>query len=257
MKPMKILLTNDDGFGAAGLKALEAAAAAFGEVFVVAPERQFSGCSHQVTTEEALTLHSIDEHHFILGGTPADCVRVALSELVPDAQLMLTGINAGGNLGLDVYISGTVAAAREAVSHGLAAIAFSHYRRSGEEIAWGAAGGWVQQLLARFECEGYSRPQAGGQPGRRFFNVNFPHSSAAHPEQLPETVFCPLDPSPLPLAFERLPHVDGGTPAAVAAGPHPASFRYAGNYHRRRRLPGHDVEVCMNGKISITPLTIG
>jgi hypothetical protein len=112
---MKLLLTNDDGIDAPGLAALAAAAEQLGEAVVVAPLEGHSGCGHRVTTDEELTILGRGVSRFAVDGTPADCVRVALHSLAPEASHVLAGINAGGNLGADVWISGTVAAVREAV----------------------------------------------------------------------------------------------------------------------------------------------
>ena len=112
---MRILLTNDDGIDAPGLAALRDAAAVLGgDLVVVAPAECHSGCGHRVTTDRAIRVEELARGRFRVGGTPADCVRIAVAQLVPDAALVLSGINAGGNLGADVHHSGTVAAAREA-----------------------------------------------------------------------------------------------------------------------------------------------
>src|SRR5437764_14701467 len=135
---MKLLLTNDDGIDAPGLAALLAAARPLGEPVLVAPLAAHSGCSHRVTTDGPIRV----EHRpagFAVEGTPADCVRVALHDIVRDAAWVLSGINAGGNLGADVYISGTVAAVREAVLHGYPGVAVSQYRKRGREYGGSGA----------------------------------------------------------------------------------------------------------------------
>jgi 5'-nucleotidase len=133
---MKLLLTNDDGIEAPGLQALFEVARQIGEPIVVAPEQSLSGCSHQVTTDQPIRVRQVSPCRFAVRGTPADCVRVGLQLFVPDAAWVLSGINAGGNLGADVYHSGTVAAARESVLHGWPAIALSHYRKRGLSLDW-------------------------------------------------------------------------------------------------------------------------
>ncbi len=109
---MKILITNDDGFDAPGIEALVRICEPLGRVTMVAPNRPRSGVGHAVTTGQPLELREHGRDRFSLSGTPADCVRVALSELLPDADWVLAGINAGGNLGADAYSSGTLAAVR-------------------------------------------------------------------------------------------------------------------------------------------------
>jgi 5'-nucleotidase len=191
-----IILTNDDGIDAPGLRALQAAMAEFGpelapELAVVAPRDPHSGCGHQVTTDRALTLDPRSAHVYAVDGTPADCTRVALRHLYPEARLVLAGINAGGNLGADVYISGTVAAVREAALNRVLGIAVSQYRNGQREYDWGRAAGWtravVRQLLAR-----------PVEPGT-YWNVNLPHLEPGDAD--PEVVFCAPCTQPLPVDF--------------------------------------------------------
>src|SRR5436853_563150 len=106
---MRFLLTNDDGIDAPGLSALIEAARELGEVAIVAPERTHSGCGHQVTTHGPIQLRRLAANRLAITGTPADCVRLALHSLAPDFDWVLSGVNAGGNLGADVFHSGTVA----------------------------------------------------------------------------------------------------------------------------------------------------
>ncbi len=226
---MKLLLTNDDGIDAPGLKALLAAARHLGEPVVVAPHAHLSGCSHRVTTDGPFRVARRGDG-FAVEGTPADCVRVALHEIAPDAAWVLSGINAGGNLGADVYHSGTVAAAREAVLHGFPAVALSHYRRRGNDFDWGRAAQWAVPLLRDLMAR-------ERKPGV-LWNVNLPHLEPGDAD--PEVVFCPLDPAPLPLDFRR----DGEL------------WHYAGDYHGRRRAAGSDVDVCFGGRVAVTRLEL-
>jgi len=181
---MKLLLTNDDGYGAEGLEALWAAAEGLGERVMVAPAHPMSECSHQVTTRRALRIEQRGENRYAVDGTPADCVRLALHRLAPETDWVLSGINHGGNLGVDVYISGTVAAVREGVLHGWPGIALSHYHRDRMAYRWGEAAAWarpvLEDLLAR-------APEAGA-----FWVVNLPHLDPGSPA--PHAVACPLDP---------------------------------------------------------------
>src|SRR5438477_4636750 len=145
---MKLLLTNDDGIDAAGLKALVTAAGAFGEPIVVAPAKPQSGVSHAVTWHEGVRIEPRGEKRFAIHGTPADCTRLGLLKLVPEAKWVLSGINHGANLGADMHYSGTVAAVREAVLHGWPGVALSHYRMKGVEFDWARATNWVTPILA-------------------------------------------------------------------------------------------------------------
>src|SRR5581483_254853 len=125
-----------------GLHTLAEAAAPLGRLAVVAPCSHLSGCGHRVTTNDPILVSRRGQACWAIDGTPADCVRVALARLAPDVTWVLSGLNEGGNLGADVYHSGTVAAAREAALHGRPSIAFSHYRKRGREIDWPRAVRW-------------------------------------------------------------------------------------------------------------------
>jgi 5'-nucleotidase len=227
---MKFLLTNDDGIDAPGLEALLVAAVQVGDPVVVAPTEALSGCSHRVTTHAPILVSRRRPARYAVAGTPADCVRVALHDVVPDAAWVLSGINQGGNLGADVWHSGTVAAVREAVLHGFPGIAFSQYHKKGRPIDWQRAASWVVPVLRRLLAEPW---QAGV-----FWSVNLPHLEPGAPE--PAVVDCPLDPEPLPLSFRR----EGD------------SFHYDGDYHGRRRRAGCDVDVCFRGNIAVTRLAL-
>jgi 5'-nucleotidase len=228
---MKLLLSNDDGIDAAGLEALRLAAESLGEIVIAAPAGPQSGVSHAVTWEGAVKIDTRGTNRFAVHGTPADCARVGLLKLAPDAKWILSGINHGGNLGADVHYSGTVAAVREAVLHGWPGIALSHYRKDGWEFNWARAAKWTAPILA----DVMSRPV---EPGL-FYNVNLPHLDDSDPD--PEVVFCPLDPNPLPLSYRH----EGD-----------ASLFYDGDYHTRQRNTGTDVDVCFNGKISVTAVRL-
>src|SRR5438552_1289848 len=231
MRPhMQFLLTNDDGVHAPGLEALRTAAAELGEVFILAPDDMQSGCGHQVTTDRHLQVTRLAPERLAVNGTPADCVRLAVHGLAPSPAWVLSGINAGGNLGADVYHSGTVAAVREAVLHGVPGIALSHYHKRGLPIDWARAAAWVLPLLREL----LTQPPTPGT----FWNINLPHLEPGAP--MPEAVACAVDPGPLPLSFR----LEGDL------------FHYNGNYHERRRAPGSDVDVCFGGKIAVSKVTL-
>ncbi len=221
-----LLLTNDDGLEEPGLAALFQAAEGFGSCLVVAPSGARSNCGHAVTTNRPLHCEPRRPGWTAVDGTPADCVRLGLHHLASDADWVLSGINAGGNLGADTLHSGTVAAVREAALRGRSGIALSHYHARGREFDWPRAAGWAVRVLEML----LSRPPGPG----RFWNVNFPHPEAGGPE--PAIVFCPVDPSPLPLSYS----VEGEYAS------------YDGNYHERPRQPGGDIENCFAGNITVS-----
>lgn len=223
---MKLLVTNDDGVDAQGIAALTRAVAELGEPIVVAPASTLSGCSHRVTTDDPLRVIERNPACFVVEGTPADCVRVGIGGIAPDAAWVVSGINHGGNLGVDVYHSGTVAAVREAVFHGKPGIAVSHYRRKDTEFDWQQAADWVAPILSDL----IGRPWSVGT----FWNINLPHLAPGSPD--PEVVYCPLDLSPLPVSFHR----EGDL------------WRYNGKYQHRPRQSGADVDVCFSGKIAVS-----
>lgn len=229
---MKLLLSNDDGIDAPGLNALLAATRDFGQPVIVAPATPQSGMSHRVTWENSVRLEARGADRFAVHGTPADCARLGLLRVAPDTNWVLSGINDGGNLGADVYYSGTVAAVREAVLHGWPGIAFSHYRRAGNrELDWPRATRWTARVLTDL----LARP---GKPGL-FYNVNFPDLTSGEPE--PEIVFCPLDPNPLPLSYRHEENDE---------------HFYDGQYHSRKRDPGSDVDTCFSGRIAVTAMRL-
>jgi 5'-nucleotidase len=227
---LRLILTNDDGIDAPGLEALYAACADLGEILVAAPDRCHSSMSHRVTTDTAIEVTEIAPDRFRVAGTPADCARIAIACLAPEAEWAIAGINRGGNLGADTYISGTVAAAREAALLGRHAVAISQYVAKGRAVDWSLAGRWARAALARILGEEQ-------RPGI-FWNVNLPHPVAGARE--PEIVFCPADTSPLDVRFRR-----SGS-----------EYWYCGDYHGRPRIHGSDVERCFAGDITVTELTV-
>lgn len=228
---MKLLITNDDGIDAAGLEALAKATRTIGDPCLVAPASPQSGVSHAVTWQEGVRIEARGEQRYAIHGTPADCTRLGLLHLVPDAKWVLSGINHGANLGADVYYSGTVAAVREAVLHGWPGVAVSYYRKAGVEFDWARATNCVTTILRDL----LGKPS---KPGH-FYNVNLP--ALLPVEESPEVVWCPLDPNPLPLNYRHEEASD---------------LYYAGDYNLRDRTPGADVDVCFGGRISITSIKL-
>ena len=123
---MRILLTNDDGFDAQGLRTLFEVFSGYHETYVIAPDRERSACSNQFTIRTPITVTRRSEREYSINGYPADCVSIGLNtDLVPDIDLVVSGINHGPNLGDDVFFSGTVGGARTAVIFGRPGIALS------------------------------------------------------------------------------------------------------------------------------------
>ena len=254
---MPLVLSNDDGVDAEGIATLHSVLSAHSECLIVAPSGPQSGVGHAVTTMEPMRLETRGPGRFALAGTPADCARVALGrngafarrefgeaslassasrETGPVATAttsdiwMVSGINHGANLGMDTYISGTAAAAREATILGFPAIAISQYVGRHRRPNWAATAERAQLVLDTL----LQKPPSPGT----FWNVNLPHPADESVHH--ELVFCPLDPSPHAFQYENR----GG------------DLHWISDFHARPRRPGHDVDVCFGGQISVTEIPI-
>jgi 5'-nucleotidase len=228
---VKVLLTNDDGIDAPGLAALEASLPPDFDYLVLAPDGQRSECSHTVTTRHSLRLIQLSGNRWSLNGSPVDCVRVALTVLAPNLAGVLSGVNDGGNLGADIYISGTAAAAREAAIHGLPAIAISQYRNPSNPRTWDHITRWLGGRLVPLLEEKSSK--AG------FWNINLPSisDSSGHPPELVRTTMCR---HPMPLGYTREGEL----------------LTYRVDYHSRPKNPGTDITECFGGKISVSRIAL-
>jgi 5'-nucleotidase len=162
---MRILVTNDDGFGAEGLCVLAEALSARHEVCVFAPDKERSGVSHALTLGSPSKVRKIRENQFTCSGTPSDCVVLALLGAIGFLpQLVVSGINRGPNLGTDIVYSGTCAAARQAVLSGIPGIAISCASREGE-LRYGASAQFIGEHLESLTA---------ACSGQAFINVNVP-----------------------------------------------------------------------------------
>ncbi|AJQ53409.1 5'/3'-nucleotidase SurE [Aeromonas hydrophila] len=229
---MRILVSNDDGVHAEGIRALSEALAACGEVIVVAPDRNRSGASHSLTLEVPLRVTRIAETGYhAVKGTPTDCVHLAVNELVcPEPDMVVAGINHGANLGDDVIYSGTVAAATEGRHLGFPSLAISlvgktHFATAAHYAAQLVKGMMVHPL-----------------PADQILNVNVPDLPLDQIKGIrvtrlgnrhrAESVICSEDPRGQPIYW---------------IGP-PGSQQDAGE--------GTDFAAIEQGYVSITPLTI-
>ena len=228
----KIVITNDDGIDAPGLEALARCVRRLGDAVIVAPRHPQSGIAHRVTTRDPIRIKQLEPNRYSIDGTPADCTRIALKVIAPDADWLISGINPGANLGSDVYNSGTVAAAREAAILGYRAIAVSQYIAKDQKVDWSItayhAGPVLQMLVSRDLTQGH------------YWNVNLPHPIRKNSELAYE--FCELDTHPHNYVY----HQNGN------------ELTYKGTIHERPRDPGKDVAVCFDeGRIAITRLAVG
>lgn len=169
---MRILLTNDDGVNAPGLKLLETIAAGFSDdVWIVAPTEEQSGSGHSLTLTRPVRLRKLGERRFCVTGTPTDAVMMGLAHIMKEARpdLILSGVNRGANLGEDVTYSGTVSAAMEGALAGIPSIALSQsYPKEGmgDTVPFAAAEAWAERVLAPLIAAPFAP--------RTLVNINFP-----------------------------------------------------------------------------------
>ena len=233
---MRILLTNDDGIDAPGLGALHEAIADLGEIHVVAPAKVQSATSHSVTFHRPIRVIEREMATFAgkaVEGWPADCVKLALTELVPQpVDLCISGMNAGANVGINVIYSGTVAAAREAAFIGVPAVAMSLHLGDGEHIDWPRAAAHARRTL--------DHVLAGPIQPHTVVNVNVPILDRGTEPAGVKTV--PISTSPVVMEYAKQ-GVDEGHTYEVS---NPMTFH--------RMDPDTDVDALFAGYITLTPL---
>ena len=166
---MRILITNDDGIHAEGIRTLAAVAREFGEVMVFAPDRERSACGHAMTMRDPLRIAEMDWDGirvYSVNGLPVDCVNVGLT-ICGEQDLILSGMNHGPNLGFDITYSGTAGGAMEGTINGIRSIAISMASFTAESPAhFGTGAIWLKENLASLiECP---------LPDLTFLNVNIP-----------------------------------------------------------------------------------
>ncbi len=227
-----VVLTNDDGIEADGLNFLATALEPLidGELYVIAPDQGYSGCSQQVTMNAPIPVTSVGPNRYAVSGSPADCVRLALTSLAPSCGLVISGINHGGNMGHDILLSGTVGAARESAMMGVTSIALSQYFHGEPLVDWGASVNKALQALDAIMALEVSDVT--------LWNVNLPHGPSKG--EIPLN-FCRPCGAALPVVYQEK---DG-------------SYVYDGSrYHDRVQQPGTDVTACFNGAIAISRLAV-
>jgi 5'-nucleotidase len=170
---LKILITNDDGIHALGIKRLVESLRGRAKIYVSAPSEERSAVGHGITVRTPLRVESIDFHGYSditawsINGNPADCVKMAILALMDEKpDLILSGINAGINLGKDIYYSGTVSAAREGVILGIPSIALS-YDNHFHPYNFGEVDTMIAQLFKTID--------PGEIPKDVLLNINLPH----------------------------------------------------------------------------------
>lgn len=244
---MKILLTNDDGYDANGIKALYSRLLSIGEVLVVAPMSEQSSTGHGITHSSPLKIKrfSCKDNYsgLAVDGKPADCVKVALGAEWPSIygnnslpDLVVSGINIGANVGIHTFYSGTVAAAREAAFMGCPAIALSLFIDNEETLNWKHISNLAIKLINALL-------KSGIQPGE-LLNVNIPASAGIN-ETFPEIHFVSMSKSPLRNKYEKRTSPYGKEYFWSAGG--------GMDFFKKRKK--EDVSLVQEGNIVITPLS--
>ena len=228
----RILLTNDDGIGAPGLEALRETLGRLGEVTVVAPSRELSGCAHSITLNVPVVVEERrDEWTYVLSGSPADCVKVAVLALLPERpDLVVSGINLGANVGVNVLYSGTVAAALEGAIFGIPAVAASLLWSPQPDFraAAHATTTLIEQVLQM------------GPPERVALNINLPAVGA---DQVAGVRVAPQCPVELGEAYRNHTEGDGRAAYVLTYGDHKPNIP-----------PDCDWALLKQGYVTVTPL---
>lgn len=241
---LSILATNDDGIAAAGLRALVQVLAPAHRLLVVAPASPRSAVGHAVTLDSHVSLRPVElagAEAYSLDGTPADCVKLALTTICRDCQLVASGINRGPNVGINIFYSGTVGAALEAAIQGRPALAFSvDYPEDGGDIDYSAPAQFAARLVSELERLGLPPIEtAGGLPQPLpVLNVNFPAAPPWRGVRLTRQGRS---------GFREYYREDGTTEW-------PRHFRVNGDYRLAEEADHFDAFAIKHGFVSITPL---
>jgi 5'-nucleotidase len=230
---MRILLSNDDGYFAPGLAALHEALSPLGDITVVAPERDRSGASNSLTLDRPLSLHRAGNGFYYVNGTPTDCVHMAVTGLLDiEPDIVVSGINAGSNMGDDTLYSGTVAAATEGYLLGVPAIAVSLV---GKEYAhYATAARVARELVDRIRRAPPEEPI--------LLNVNVP--------DLPFEQLAGME-------VTRLGRRHKAQPVVKSVNPRGDTVYWVGPAGAAREAgPGTDFHALERGAVSVTPLQV-
>jgi len=230
---MNILLSNDDGYQAPGLKALAESLATVAAISVVAPERDRSGASNSLTLDIPIRARTLDSGVISVDGTPTDCVHLAITGLLEEEpDMVIAGINSGANLGDDVLYSGTVAAATEGRFLGLPAMAVSMAASSPKHYAAGA----------RVALELVQRLQVHPLAADTIINVNVPDLPYEELKGYQAT---------------RLGHRHKAEPVIKTADPRGRTIYWVGPAGAEQDAgPGTDFFAVREGYVSVTPLQV-
>ncbi|MBM3564642.1 MAG: 5'/3'-nucleotidase SurE [Alphaproteobacteria bacterium] len=233
----RVLLTNDDGIHSPGIHGLEKVLAGLArEVWVVAPESEQSAAGHSLTLRRPLRIRELAERRFAVNGTPTDCVLLAAREILRDKpiDLVISGINRGGNIADDVTYSGTIAAAMEATLLGLPAIALSQVCNGRRPVKWATAEHWLPEVLKKVLRVRW--------PLNVLVNINFPDVIAR---------------SVKGIAVVPQAQCEGGSDPVRGTDPRGEPYWWIGGAREDQPSPPDtDLDSVENGLIAVTPLTL-
>ena len=235
---MRILLTNDDGIHAPGLKVLEEIARALSDdIWIVAPQEEQSAAGHSLTISRPLRIRQHGEQHYGISGTPTDAVMWAVGHLMKDNRpdLILSGVNRGANLAEDVTYSGTVSAAMEGAIMGVRSIALSQVYAAegmGDSVSFAAAQGWGERVVRALLAQPHRR--------KTLINVNFPPLAADQVRGIK-------------VARQGFHDVERNR---IVPGTDPRGYPYFwfGLDHSDAAPRGSDLEASAQGYVTVTPL---
>lgn len=228
-----ILVTNDDGVYADGIKALAKRLRQIGRVIVVAPSQERSATSHSLTLHRPLRIIKISKDVYAVDGTPTDCVNLGVNEILPRVpDLIVSGINRGGNLGDDVHYSGTVSAAVEGAIMGIPSVAFSTVAR--DNFKFQAAGNFAVKICKKVIKQGL--------PKGIVLNINIPN--------LPQNKIRGY-------VFTKQGKRDYGDIIEEKVDPRGRKYYWIGGDDVGfEDIPGSDCNAIHSNKISITPINV-
>jgi len=233
----RVLISNDDGIDAEGLRILEEALIdVVKEVWVVAPSEERSAAGHAITMRQPLFADPLGPLRYMVNGTPTDCVLLAVHRLMLDGppDLVLSGVNKGGNLGEDITYSGTVGAAMEGALLGIPSIAFSQFYNRDHPVPWATAAEWIIPVLQQL--------MSYDVPNGTFLNVNFPDVAASEVTGIEVT-------------HQGRRKIGGDI--LQAAGPDGRPYYRIGRGRREDpHFKGSDLAALHSGAISVTPMTL-
>ncbi|MDA8230000.1 MAG: 5'/3'-nucleotidase SurE [Magnetospirillum sp.] len=237
LSDVRILVANDDGITAPGIKVLERVARSLSkDVWVVAPENEQSAAGHSLTLRRPLRVRQVSRRRFAVDGTPTDAVLLGINHVLKGRRpaLVLSGINRGGNLGEDITYSGTVAAAMEAVILGIPAIALSQQVTPDHPVKWGTAEHWAPDIIRKVTAAGWGRDV--------LINVNFPDILHTHVTGI---------------EVARQGKRKIGDEVSERTDPRGEPYIWIGGQRADERgPPGTDLETVRRGAIAVTPLCI-